>query len=42
MKKSIIRKDLMIVNIGPQHPSMHGVLCLIFSLNSKDDGFNRF
>lgn len=23
------RKDLMIVNMGPHHPSMHGVLRLI-------------
>ena len=26
------RKDLMIVNMGPHHPSMHGVLRLIVTL----------
>ena len=39
MKKSIIRKDLMIVNMKLQHPFTHGVLRSIFSPNSKDDGF---
>ncbi|KAF1894536.1 hypothetical protein Lal_00039622 [Lupinus albus] len=27
------RKDLMIVNMGPHHPSMHGVLRLIVTLD---------
>ena len=26
MSLPLTRKDLMIVNMGPQHPSMHGVL----------------
>ncbi|RHN51272.1 putative NADH dehydrogenase (quinone) [Medicago truncatula] len=30
------RKDLMIVNMGPQHPSMHGVLRLIVNLDGED------
>nr|YP_010340442.1 NADH-plastoquinone oxidoreductase subunit 7 [Solanum imamense]UNZ92767.1 NADH-plastoquinone oxidoreductase subunit 7 [Solanum imamense] len=30
------RKDLMIVNMGPQHPSMHGVLRLIVTLDGED------
>ncbi|KAL5067336.1 hypothetical protein RYX36_018223 [Vicia faba] len=30
------RNDLMIVNIGPQHPSMHGVLRLIVTLDGED------
>jgi len=30
------RKDFMIVNIGPHHPSMHGVLRLILSLDGED------
>ncbi|XP_075086224.1 NAD(P)H-quinone oxidoreductase subunit 1, chloroplastic-like [Nicotiana tabacum] len=30
------RKDLMIVNIGPQHPSMHGVLRLVITLDGED------
>ncbi|KAL7602216.1 hypothetical protein Lser_V15G20843 [Lactuca serriola] len=30
------RKDLMIVNIGPHHPSMHGVLRLIVTLDGED------
>lgn len=29
-------KDLMIVNMGPQHPSMHGVLRLIVTLDGED------
>jgi len=29
-------KDLMIVNMGPQHPSMHGVLWLIVTLDGED------
>ena len=30
------RKDFMIVNMGPHHPSMHGILRLILSLDSED------
>ncbi|RYQ91823.1 hypothetical protein Ahy_B09g097858 [Arachis hypogaea] len=30
------RKDLMVVNMGPHHPSMHGVLRLIVTLDSED------
>nr|YP_010385499.1 NADH dehydrogenase subunit 7 [Convallaria pseudomajalis]UPN62907.1 NADH dehydrogenase subunit 7 [Convallaria pseudomajalis]UYC29262.1 NADH dehydrogenase subunit 7 [Convallaria majalis] len=30
------RKDLMIVNMGPHHPSMHGVLRLIVTLDGED------
>ncbi|CAI0425537.1 unnamed protein product [Linum tenue] len=30
------KKDLMIVNMGPQHPSMHGVLRLIVTLDGED------
>ncbi|CAN4114601.1 unnamed protein product [Withania somnifera] len=30
------RKDLMIVNMGPRHPSMHGVLRLIVTLDGED------
>uniref|UniRef100_A0A6N2NC85 NADH-quinone oxidoreductase subunit D domain-containing protein n=1 Tax=Salix viminalis TaxID=40686 RepID=A0A6N2NC85_SALVM len=30
------RKDFMIVNMGPHHPSMHGVLRLILSLDGED------
>lgn len=30
------RKDLMIVNMGPHHPSMHGVLRLIVTLYGED------
>ncbi|KAL5697092.1 NADH:ubiquinone reductase (H(+)-translocating) [Ranunculus cassubicifolius] len=30
------RKDLMIVNMGPQHPSMHGVLRLVVTLDGED------
>ncbi|WOG95646.1 hypothetical protein DCAR_0414972 [Daucus carota subsp. sativus] len=30
------RNDLMIVNMGPQHPSMHGVLRLIVTLDGED------
>nr|YP_009438193.1 NADH-plastoquinone oxidoreductase subunit 7 [Stipagrostis hirtigluma]ARQ28903.1 NADH-plastoquinone oxidoreductase subunit 7 [Stipagrostis hirtigluma]ATG81194.1 NADH-plastoquinone oxidoreductase subunit 7 [Stipagrostis hirtigluma]AVA07933.1 NADH-plastoquinone oxidoreductase subunit 7 [Stipagrostis uniplumis var. uniplumis] len=32
----LTRKDLMIVNMGPQHPSMHGVLRLIVTLDGED------
>jgi len=30
------RKDFMIVNMGPHHPSMHDVLRLILSLDGED------
>ncbi|XP_028052110.1 uncharacterized protein LOC114256654 [Camellia sinensis] len=30
------RKDLMIVNMGPHHPSMHGVLRLIVTLDGEN------
>lgn len=30
------RKDLMIVNMGPRHPSMHGLLRLIVTLDGED------
>lgn len=30
------RKDLMVVNMGPHHPSMHGVLRLIITLDGED------
>ncbi|PIN27079.1 NADH:ubiquinone oxidoreductase, NDUFS2/49 kDa subunit [Handroanthus impetiginosus] len=30
------RKDLMIVNMGPHHPSMHGALRLIVTLDGED------
>nr|QXI83685.1 NADH-plastoquinone oxidoreductase subunit 7 [Kuepferia decorata] len=30
------RKDLMVVNMGPHHPSMHGVLRLIVTLNGEN------
>ncbi|MCL7034040.1 hypothetical protein MKW94_011586 [Papaver nudicaule] len=33
---SATRKDLMIVNMGPHHPSMHGVLRLIITLDGED------
>lgn len=36
MSLPLTRKDLMIVNMGPQHPSMHGVLRLIVTLDGKD------
>jgi len=29
------RKDFMIVNMGPHHPSMHGVLRLILSIDGE-------
>ncbi|KAL5645073.1 hypothetical protein ACJX0J_001459 [Zea mays] len=35
MSLSLKRKDLMIVNMGPQHPSMHGVLRLIVTLDGE-------
>ncbi|KAL2943433.1 NAD(P)H-quinone oxidoreductase subunit H chloroplastic [Bienertia sinuspersici] len=33
----ITKKDHMIVNMGPHHPSMHGVLRLIVTLDGEDD-----
>lgn len=30
------RKDIMIVNMGPQHSSMHAVLRLIVTLDGED------
>ncbi|KAI3959810.1 hypothetical protein MKW98_029847, partial [Papaver atlanticum] len=33
---SAIRKELMIVNMGPHHPSMHGVRRLIITLGGED------
>nr|YP_011028397.1 NADH-plastoquinone oxidoreductase subunit 7 [Epidendrum avicula]WNS59809.1 NADH-plastoquinone oxidoreductase subunit 7 [Epidendrum avicula] len=30
------RKDLIIVNMGPHHPSMHGVLRLIVTLDGEN------
>ncbi|KAK9982268.1 hypothetical protein SO802_034822 [Lithocarpus litseifolius] len=32
----VTRKDLMIVNMGPHHPSMHGVLRLVVTLDGED------
>ncbi|RZC79746.1 hypothetical protein C5167_042323 [Papaver somniferum] len=36
MTVSATRKDLMIINMGPHHPSMHGVLRLIITLDGED------
>ena len=36
MTVPVTRKDLMIVNMGPHHPSMHGVLRLIVTLDGED------
>jgi hypothetical protein len=36
MTVPVTRKDLMIVNMGPHHPSMHGVLRLILTLDGED------
>uniref|UniRef100_A0A8I6YLD7 NAD(P)H dehydrogenase subunit H n=1 Tax=Hordeum vulgare subsp. vulgare TaxID=112509 RepID=A0A8I6YLD7_HORVV len=36
MSLPLTKKDLMIVNMGPQHPSMHGVLRLIVTLDGED------
>ncbi|KAK8263988.1 hypothetical protein V6Z11_D12G077200 [Gossypium hirsutum] len=36
MNLSAIEKDLMTVNMGPHHPSMHGVLRLIVTLDGED------
>ncbi|KAF0931860.1 hypothetical protein E2562_007057, partial [Oryza meyeriana var. granulata] len=42
MSLPLTRKDLMIVNMGPHHPTMHGVLQLIVTLNGEDrNGKNR-
>nr|YP_009891394.1 NADH dehydrogenase 49KDa protein [Aphragmus nepalensis]QKK37767.1 NADH dehydrogenase 49KDa protein [Aphragmus nepalensis] len=36
MKRPVTGKDLMIVNMGPHNPSMHGVLRLIVTLDVED------
>ncbi|KAI3887788.1 hypothetical protein MKX03_018635 [Papaver bracteatum] len=36
MTVSATKKDLMIVNMGPHHPSMHGILHLIITLDGED------
>ncbi|MBA0782837.1 hypothetical protein Gotri_000661 [Gossypium trilobum] len=36
MNLSATEKDLMIVNMGPHHQSMHGVLHLIVTLDGED------
>uniref|UniRef100_A0A7N0UY81 NADH-quinone oxidoreductase subunit D domain-containing protein n=1 Tax=Kalanchoe fedtschenkoi TaxID=63787 RepID=A0A7N0UY81_KALFE len=36
MNGTIIRNELMIVNMGPHHPSMHGVLRLMITLDGED------
>lgn len=36
MKRPVTGKDLMIVNMGPHHPSMHGVLRLIVTPDGSD------
>lgn len=36
MNVTATRKGLMIVNMGPHHPSMHGVLRLIVTLDGED------
>jgi len=36
MTVPVTRKDLMIVNGGPHHPTMHGVLRLILTLDGED------
>ena len=36
MNGATTRKDLMMVNMGPHHPSMHGVLWLILALDGED------
>jgi len=36
MNISTKRKDFMIVNMRPHHPSMHGVLRLIVTLDGED------
>lgn len=36
MNIPVTRKDLMIVNMGPHHPSMHGVLRLVVTLDGED------
>ena len=30
-----LREDLMVVNMGPQHPSTHGVLRLLITLDGE-------
>ncbi|KAL4595401.1 hypothetical protein ACB092_12G088900 [Castanea dentata] len=36
MNMPVTRKDLMIVNMGPRHLLMHGVLRLVVTLDSED------
>ncbi|KAL2340325.1 hypothetical protein Fmac_008265 [Flemingia macrophylla] len=36
MNISTTRNDIMIINMGPHHPSMHGVLRLIVTLDGED------
>ncbi|KAI3838048.1 hypothetical protein MKW98_008999 [Papaver atlanticum] len=36
MTVSATSKDLMIVNMGPHHPSMHGILRIIITLDGED------
>ncbi|KAF0900778.1 hypothetical protein E2562_035058, partial [Oryza meyeriana var. granulata] len=36
MSLPLTRKNLMIVNMGPHHPSMHGVFRLIVTLDGED------
>lgn len=36
MNRLATGKDLMVVNMGPHHPSMHGVLRLIVTLDGED------
>ena len=36
MNRPATRKNFMIVNMGPRHPSIHGVLRLILTLDGED------
>ena len=40
MKKPIREKDFTIVNTGPRHPSMDGVLRLIITLDGENNRFS--
>ena len=40
MKRLVIGKDLMIVNMEPHHPSIDGVLRLIVTLEGEGDSFS--
>ncbi|MGH2654921.1 MAG: NADH-quinone oxidoreductase subunit D, partial [Actinomycetota bacterium] len=31
-----LREDLLVVNMGPQHPSTHGVLRLLLTLDGEE------